>query len=321
MRCSRTVFFSGMIIIASALLTSCKEEKVLLTEHQISLLNKWLDSSYQTPAERIIQEFQQGRSVILAQDMILRGDTVDLVRSLVPLFYSLGIRNIGLYQFNTTSQKELDWYCRDANPGQNDAISSPMPFLAYIEYREFLDYIKDLNNHKKLGEEAINIIALGERGSISSPRVNQLLEEENCFLWLKSTDLASIPHTETDEVKPLVLLHHGPGPDGLIWNELILHTRNQRPLRDATFAFNPDTPPFHLWKYNHPAKPDIVIVTVFPYRAVTTVPGYLTRDITDEVLANFPEIQIRNPQNLLPSRLNRIVYRQVKRYARSLRNF
>lgn len=288
------------------------------TEHQISLLNKWLDSSHQTPAESIIQGFQQGRSVILAQDMILRGDTVDLVRSLIPLFYNLGIRNIGLYQFNTTSQKDLDWYYAD--PDRKNVIDSPMPFLAYIEYREFLEYIKDLNNHKKLGEEAISIAALGEGGSISSSRVNQLLEEGNCFLWLKSTDLVSIPHTETDEVKPLVLLHHGPGSEGSIWNELILHTKNQRPLRDATFAFNPDTPPFHLWKYNHPVKPDIVIVTVFPYRAVTTVPDYLTEDMTDEVLANFPEIHIRNPQNLLPSRLNRIVNRQVKRYARFLRN-
>lgn len=311
----------GALIAAFLLLTSCRAERIHPPESRVKMLNEWLDTSPHTPADRVREEFEPGQSVILVQDKILRADTINLVQALLPLLYDLGIRTMGLYHFDITSQGNLDRYSQEvnSNPAQLEELAASMAFLGYVEYRNFLEYIRGFNGQLNPGEEVMRTVALGESGAISPAKAEKLLDEGSNFLWLRPKDLELIRKSprseEVPRPEPLILTHYGPGPSGLQLEGVIEYVKAQRPMRDRTFAFHPDTPPFLLWHYKDAVEPDIVIVTAFPYRAITAIPNFITPKTFEEALGFFPEIQLRRPQNLPLPRMNRIIGRQAKQYA------
>ncbi len=307
------ILFAGIV-----LLNSCQAEKIQPPDQQIRILHEWLDSSRQNPAAAIAEHFTPEGSAILVEDNILRLDTIELVKALVPSLYNLGIMNLGMYQYPSSKQTEL-----------NAMNSSSLAASQLQEYSDFLRYIENFNNQLKPGKAPMRLLALGEQNGIALTETRRLLDEGNSFLWLRSGDLemikeaearnAPLPLEAAPETEPLIITHFGPAMTGLRWDGVVEFMKRQRAIRDCTFAFDPKEVPFHFWGYEDTVTPDIVIVTAFLYRPVNVALSVISQAAVPDALRLFPEVQVRNPQELSAPRMDRIIRRQVRRYRKWLK--
>ncbi|OQX28644.1 MAG: hypothetical protein B0D92_07815 [Spirochaeta sp. LUC14_002_19_P3] len=321
--CSRPLKLKFISIFFLFLLISCRAEDNTPARSTVKLLNKYLDSTHLSPADKIALEIGGGRSVILVQENPLRSDTMELVQALVPMLHSMGFRQLGMYQFSSGGQMYLDRYSQDLNVliTNEELFSFPLAALYFKEYRDFLNYIRRFNALLEEHETAFEIIGLG--GSEGVSRALDILDNGNGFLWLSPEMLAQVfkaPDSQNpsgNSISPLILRHYGPGENALLWNGLVEHVKAQRPLRDRSFAYKPDELPFQLWQ-DTGIKADLVVVTEFTYKAVHIMPKFITESTKEEALNSYPSLNVRKPEKISPRRINRIIKRQVKHYEKFL---
>ncbi len=325
------------------LLTSCRPELPSFSLEDALSLHRRLDESRTTPAGLLAEELAAGRSAVLAQDELLRADTIDLMRSLVPVLHDLGVREIGLFFLNAEKQDELDGFIID---GDNKTRSGKLLFsadaaLGYLEYCDFMVYVQDFNQRLLPDETPIRLLALGEDGNVSPELLTVALgiaeniteEAVPVFLWIPAEDLGLLPKVpeiddtegietaENPEVRqsPVIFAHHGPGNGYLRWNGLIESVAAERDIRDRTFAFRTAEPPFSGWSSNEAGiEAEIYLVTPFDYRAVEPIPDFITPESATEALTFFPEISMEKPLSWVASRMNRITRRAARRYDRMI---
>lgn len=338
-------FAPGLLLLFGllALLTSCRPELTSVSLEDALSLHRWLDESRTTPAGLLAEELAMGRSVVLAQDELLRADTIDMMRSLVPVLYDLGILEIGLFFLNAEKQEELDGFIMDGNSETRSGklLFSADAALGYLEYCDFMVYVQDFNQRLLPDETPMRLLALGEDGDVS-PELLALslgMAKENdeeaapVFLWIPAEDLRLLPiFPETDDTEgietaenpeilqsPAIIAHHGPGNGYLRWSGLIESVAAERDIRGRTFAFRTAEPPFTGWNSNKAGiEAEIYLVTPFAYRAVEPIPDFITPESATEALAFFPEISMEKPLSWVASRMNRITKRAARRYDRMI---
>lgn len=346
-------FALGLLCIFGILilLTSCRPKLSLVSFEDASSLHRRLDENRETPAGLLAEELSAGRSIVLVQDDLLRADTVDLMRSLIPILYDLGIREIGLFFLNTINQEELDRFVVNGDDvtRAGKLLFSADAALGYLEYCDFMIYVQDFNQRLLPDETPMRLLALGEDGKVSpellalslglaeestgegSPAENEV--KPPVFLWIPAEDLGllpAIPETENGdgvetvenpEVRqsPVIIAHHGPGKGYLRWSGLIESVAAERDIRDRTFAFRTAEPPFSGWSYEEAGiESEIYLVTPYSYRAVEPIPDFITSETAAEALVFFPDISMEKPLSWVASRMNRITKRAARQYDRMI---
>lgn len=324
-------------------LLSCKSELGEVSVEDSRSLNLWLDSDRQGAPNLLKDGFYEGRSAVLIQDEILRADTVDLMRSLLPSLYDQGIREIGVFYLDSAKQTELDGFIveADENTLAGKLLFSADAALGYREYCDFMEYVRDFNQKLLPGNNPMRLRALGVDGTTSAELIAAALgnfeslgEEDNIsvmpiFLWIKAEDRALLPEfpAEIDDEEislkaPVIVIHHGPDVANLRWNGLIESVASHRDVRDRTFAFRTENPPFAGYTdIESGINADIYVVTPYKYRAVNPIPDFISADTAAEALEYFPEITMENPPlGLVASRMNRITRRAARKYDAGIEN-
>ncbi len=319
----RTLYPVSLLLFFLFLLTSCHPDLPTVSEgneDHISL-EKWLDESRRTPGELLTEELIAERSVVLTQDNLLRADTVNLMKAIVPVLYVAGVRELGLFFLDSAQQIELDAYILDGSDKTRaeKLLFSANAALGYSEYCDFILYVREFNGNLDAGEEAIRLLALGENGKTSPEILTLALENQEqkppVFLWIPAEDLEMLPENL------VILSHHGPGKNTLRWNGLIENVCAQRDIRDCTFAFRTTEPPFPGWNDKEAGiKADIYIVTPFPYRAVQPIPDFITPETAARALTFFPEISMEKPLSWIAFRMNRITRKAASGYNHMVEN-
>ena len=313
-------------IFALLLLTSCRPELPGISEDDREALDKWLDNSRQTPRELISEELAAGNSLLFAQDNLFRHDSFELMKALVPLIYDSGVRKLGLFFLDSGLQEELDRLILlgedfSSTDSPEKLLLSSNAALGYTEYRDFISYIRNFNLRIPNGDSPLRLLALGEKGKTSSIELSKALETEEeddtpVFLWIPAADLYLLQDIPDESVKtPIILSQHGPENGMLRWNGLIESLSGSRDIRDRTFAFRTDQPPFPSWNnMSSSADTDIYIVTSFPYKAVSPIEKFITPETVSRALEFFPELKIEKPPVWAAFRMNRITAKAAKRY-------
>jgi hypothetical protein len=320
---------TGLFLFA-ALILSCSPEPAVYSSDDALALNQWLDENRITPADLLEEELATGRSAILVQDEKLRADTIDLMRSIIPVLYDLEIRDVGVFFLNASKQDELDGYIVDGDkitlPGK--LLLSADAALGYREYCDFMDYVRGFNQKLPSGLNPIRLLALGENGITSKTILAQALGPDETsavpqvFLWIPAEDLDLIPvfpdasDGDGDSVPaPLIITHHGPGIERLRWGGLIESVAAERDIRDRTYAFRTGEAPFPGYSSDEAGmETEVYLVTPFAYRAVTPIPDFITPDSATDALEFFPGISMEKPISLLASRMNHMIRRAARKY-------
>lgn len=320
---SRSLHPVSLILFLLFLLSSCSQELLIESqsnEDRISL-EKWLDESRRTPGELLSEELMAQRPVVLAQDNLLRSDTIEMMRALLPVIYDAGVRELGLFYLDAAQQMELDAYILDGSDKTRaeKLLYSANAALGYSEYCDFILYLREFNESLDEGEEAIRLLALGDNGKTSPEILTMILETQEqkppVFLWIPAEEIKLLPE------KAVIISHYGPGENILRWNGLIEEICAQRDIRDRSFAFRTDKPPFPGWNVKETGiKADICIVTPYPYRAVQPIPDFITPETAARALTFFPEINMEKPLSWIVFRMNRITRKAALNYNRMVEN-
>jgi len=328
-------------VLLFSLLTSCRPDRQAVSETDMHSLEKWLNKTPSALEDLLADDINTGRSLVMVQDNVLRDDTVELMRTLVPVSYDLGVRILGLFFLDTAQQEELDNFILN---GSNTTPAEKLLFLSdaasgYAEYRDFITYIQDFNKRLSSEETPMRVMALKDKRQISpdvffdTAGLTEVITEKSddsdteapemsppVLLWITADDLQYLPGLEkiSDPVnKPVILVHHGPKNGSLRWNGLMETVSAKRDIRERTFAFRTDTPPFEGWSSEAPeSKGDIYIVTAFPYRSVCAIPDFITPETALPALKFFPEIKMEKPLSWAAFRMNRITKKAADRYSR-----
>jgi hypothetical protein len=330
---SGAMIVSGLLLFATLIL-SCSPEPVVYSADDALALHRWLDENRRTPADILDEELVTGRSAILVQDEKLRADTIDLMRSLTPVLYDLGIRDVGVFFLNASKQDELDGYIVGGDgitlPGK--LLLSADAALGYREYCDYMEYVRNFNQMLPPGLDPIRLLALAENGITSKTKLTEVLGSDETsavrqvFLWILAEDLDLIqvsPATgdgdgdgDEDTVSvPLIITHHGPGIERLRWGGLIESVAAERDIRDRTYAFKTEEAPFPGFTSEEAGMAtDMYLVTPFAYRAVTPIPDFITPESAIDALAFFPDISMEKPISLLAARMNRKIRRAAQKY-------
>ena len=319
----RSLYSVSLILFLLFLLTSCHPELPIVSQENEDRLSleKWLNESRRTPGELLSEELMAQRSVVLAQDNPLRSDTIEMMRALLPVIYDAGVRELGLFYLDSAQQMELDAYILDGSDKTRaeKLLFSANAALGYSEYCDFILYLREFNESQNESEEAIRLLALGDNGKTSPEILTAALKNQEqkppVFLWIPAEDINLLPENT------VVISHHGPGENILRWNGLIEGVCAQRDIRDRSFAFKTDKPPFPGWNDEETGiKADIYIVTPYPYRAVQPIPDFITPETAARSLAFFPEISIEKPLKWIAFRMNRIIKKTALDYNRMVEN-
>jgi len=340
----RTVILLTAVPFLFSLLTSCRPEEETVSETDIRSIEKWLDETSFSPEDFLSEELSTGHPLVLVQDNILRADTVDLMETLVPVSYDLGVRTLGLFFLDTEKQEEIDSFILDGSdktPAEKLLFSADAA-LGYSEYCDFISYVQDFNRRLNGDETAIRVVALGSNGNVS-PDIffdtagltkpsredgddTEAVDSETvppAFLWITADDLQYLPTLKTNSDpltnQPVIIIHHGPGDGVLPWNGLMETVTAERDIRDGTFAFRTESPPFEGYSREPPEiSADIYIVTAFPYRSVSAIPDFITAETALPALKFFPEIKMEKPLSWAAFRMNRITGKAARRYSRMI---
>jgi len=306
-------------------LTSCHPEVPSVSEDDTRSLEHWLDESRTKPVELISEEVKKGKTIVLAQDNLLRADTLDLMQALLPALYDMGIRKIGLFFLDSGEQDEIDSLILDAEDKTTaeKLLFSANAALGYVEYCDFIFYVQDFNHRLNDNEIPIRLLALGKNGSTSADLLSTDIEDNDlehpAFLWIPAEDVRLLPDSQQEN--QIIISHHGPDEKSLRWDGLIESVCNNRDVRDCTFAFKTSDPPFAGWnKGGSDIGADIYIVTPFIYRSVEPIPDFITPESVPLALEFFPEIKMKKPPVWAAFRMNRINRKAANNYNRSMSN-
>ena len=301
----------GALILS---LFSCRPQTPRYDETDIQALHEWLDSQRTMPAELLAEEIAGGRRPMLVQDDVLRADTADLMRSLVPVIHDLGLNSIGVFFLDEADQDEIDRYIVSG-----DQAAQPESFLVggnaslgYREYRDFIEYVREFNQQGSTERDVVRLVAL------SRDRISFLKDDETegSFLWLTTDQIGRLPSMPPGDPAPMTILHYGLAAGELGWNGVVEAVGAGRAIRDMTFAFRPTEA---AW-----AKPDdfpgvdMVVVTSFPYRTVEPIADFVTPETAEKAMKFFPDLRPRKPLGIAASRMNGIIRRSARRHKRKL---
>ena len=299
---SNSVF--RLLLHCAALLpaASCRPHEAPYTDEAVRDINQWLDSRRTPPAVLIAEETAAGRRPVLIQEEPLRGDTVRLMRSLLPVIHNLGLDTLGVFFLEGAEQEAIDRYVvmGEEAPAPEELLIAADASLGYREYRDFIAYVRDYNRRAAGESDFIRLTGLSGEGAAEAD-----------FLWM-STDEAGKPiSAAADERSSVILMHYGPGGGRPRLGALVEHLKAYRAVRDLTFAFRPAQVSWA--EAGDFPDTDIVIVTSFPYTGVEAIPDFITAENFEAAAASFPNIRIG------ASRLNRIIERAAIRYQRELK--
>jgi hypothetical protein len=257
---------SGFLPVLLLLLTSCRPEPPTVSVSDVKALDNWLDENRTSPGKVLEEILKDGQSIVFLQDNQLRADSIDLMKALVPVIYDAGVREIGLFFLDMKEQEELDSWIQGKNRDSQaeKLISNANASLGYMEYCDFLRYIREFNSELAENETAVHLLGLGNRGSTDPEKPAEILkmndDEKNgetdevdeepglpVFLWLKAEDGKLLPEESDLPDAPIIIEHHGPGKNGYRWNGLIEYVNARRDIRDRTYAFRTAAPPFSGW--------------------------------------------------------------------------
>ena len=335
------LFISALIAV---FVLSCHQGSEQFTAQDVSSLNRWLDTARTPPSKPITELLASGHSVVFAQDDVLRKDSVLLMKALLPSLQSVGVNEIGVFFLNRARQKEIDAFiqgAREETPALKTLFAGNIA-LGYVEYWDFLLYIRDFNALMKPGENPIRLIALGEGGTVNAETLAGALgyskasnhsvdanpSEVNSisrFLWISALDavnLPAAPNAAADDArggKPALVVHHGPDKKDLRWGGLIEFVTASRDIRDRSFGFRAEEAPFAAWRGNESGiDADIYLVTSYPYQAVSPIPDFINTNTAEAAQNLFPEITMRRPTRLAILKMNRIIRQAARAYRRKL---
>ena len=294
----------GLLVLCAALITAaaCKPHSPPYTDEAMRELNQWLDSRRTTPGQLLAEEIAAGRRPVLIQPNPLRGDTVEFMRSLIPVIHKLGLDTLGVFFLEGAEQDAIDAYVLRGEevPAPEELIIAADASLGYREYRDFITYVRDYNRRGNGESDSIRLVGLSGEG-----------DTEADFLWMNG-DKADGRISGTSAERPsVILLHYGPGDGQPGLNALVEDLRRRRAVRDLTFAFRPAQV---SWAEAEDF-PDIDIVSAssFPYAGVEPIPDFITPENIEAAVHSFPDIRMG------ASRINLIIRREARRYRRELR--
>jgi len=342
---------SGFLALSVLLISGCSPPAAAPSGNDAEALHAWLDDDITSPADLAAQTIASGRSVILAQDDALRGDTSMLVEALLPTLHDVGISTVGVFFMDVSGQADLDEFILSDpadNPSDNPALKAQSLLraadasLGYAEYCGFLETVNRFNSRLNDEETPIRVAALGRNGQLDIESLAELVqggEDEAAetpsdpagpvFLWLLASQTASAleawgegdspdENSPPENSPPEILRHHGPIPGGgLRWDGLIESVAAERDLRDRTFAFYTEPAPFPGWEESE-IDADIYAVTPYPYRGVTPIPDFISPEYASDARRFFPDMSMEKPLRWLSSRMNHRIERAARKYAKSL---
>lgn len=339
------------LLIAMLVLTGCRgSESFLPSDGEV--LHDWLDVRRTTPSEMIQGYLREGRPVFLIQSHPLSADPVELMRYLVPVLEDAGHPSLGLWFVNAGSQKSLDDYLRGAIPdprGAEALLRGADPSFGYAEYRDFLDYVRNLNTQREPDAPRFRLVALnGEEGPAAGALSLAAYPEGNPgVVWIPGAwsgmaeDVSALGDriasaangndaAESDPAdepptppKPALIGIHGPlrennGRLVLPHGGLIETIGFERDIRDRAYGFTLDEAPFSRW----PAvtgEYDGVIVIGLPYVSVTPIENFIRREDLPEAFVGFPGQFIKKPIRWAAGRMNAKIRRAALRWEKELR--
>lgn len=179
---------SGFLALSMLLVAGCSPPAAVPSGRDEQILHSWLDENIANPADLVAQTILSGRSVILAQDDVLRGDTSTLVEALLPTLYDVGISTVGVFFMDVSGQADLDEFILSApadNPSDNPGhpvlkaqslLRAADASLGYAEYSGFLETVNRFNSRLNHQETPIRVAALGRNGQLDTETLTALFQ-------------------------------------------------------------------------------------------------------------------------------------------------
>ena len=285
---SKPMFRSLLLCAAILPAVSCRPYEAPYTDEAAREVNQWLDSRRTAPAALIAEETAAGRRAVLIQQEALRGDTVQLMRSLLPVIHNLGIDTLGVFFLDGAEQEAIDRYVvtGDESLKPEELLIAADASLGYREYRDFIVYVSDYNRRAEGESDFIRLTGLSGEGA-----------DEADFLWIRADEAGELVSADAvsadavsaddDERSSVILMHYGPGSGGPRLDALVEDLRGYRAVRDLTFAFRPGRVSWA--EAGDFPDTDIVMVTSFPYTGVEAIPDFITDENLEAAAASFSE--------------------------------
>ena len=294
----------GLLVFCAVLITaaSCTPHSPPYTDEAMRELNQWLDSRRTTPGQLLAEEIAAGRRPVLIQPNPLRGDTVEFMRSLIPVIHKLGLDTLGVFFLEGAEQDAIDAYVLrgEEAPAPEELIIAADASLGYREYRDFITYVRDYNRRGNGESDSIRLVGLSGEGETGAD-----------FLWMSADKNGGRISETAAEGASVILLHYGPHDAPPRFSRLVEDSRRRRAVRDLTFAFRPAQV---SWAEAEDFPDiDIAAASSFPYTAVEPIPDFITPENIEAAAHAFPDIRMG------ASRINLIIRREARRYRRELR--
>ena len=332
--------FLLLSLILLSVLISCTEPDPPWDREDTRLLNRWLDSNPSGPAALLTGSLGEQESAVFLQDSPYRADSLLMMRNLLPSLYDAGVRELGVFFLDPENQEEIDRFVTDARStlssdavqaAAEDLIRRSDASLGYVEYRDFLIYVRNFNSEAEVGSPPLRLVGLSSRGKLVSNELEKLVAaaadgSRPVFLWILAADQAVLP-TGSDETvgngiegPPILKVgHYGPQGEDLPFGGLIDTVCNERNLRDRNFAFSTSEAPFSEWDgLSAETGRDLMIVTSFPYRPVNPLKGFISEDNVSEAAKFFADPGNDKMPGFQVRKLNRFIRRLARQYGRTL---
>jgi len=330
--------------LITVLVLSCQEAAEPFSAQDVSSLNRWLDTAHAPPDKPITELLASGHTVVFAQDELLRKDSILLMEALLPSIRSIGVNEIGVFFLNHARQNEIDAFIQGSKEDSPTlkTLFAGNTALGYMEYWDFLLYVRDFNARMRPDENPVRLLALGDGEMVNTETLAVALGDNGAdsdsadagpseikpvshprFLWLSAEDVVNlpVPPSTVDDAqgRPVLAVHHGPDKKSLRWGGLIEFVSASRDVRDRSFAFPAEEAPFAAWKGDESGmEADIYLVTPFPYQAVSPMPDFIDADTAEAALSLFPEISMRVPTRFAIMKMKRIISNAARSYQRKL---
>jgi len=317
---------TAAILLSALLFASCSPEEPDFTERDIASLVSWLESSRTMPSQLIPEDLAEDRALVFVQERLFRGDSFDLLYSLVPVLHDSGVRKIGLHFL----PEGMDIRIPDEEAAL-ELMKQADARLGYAEYRDFLLYLADFSRMAADDGEDLLIYGLGKNPSAAfleeilysskgtgneesddsgeeSPEPSAEDEEQpGIFLVMRQEQLSLIPEPPAN-LPPVRLIHHYLRHGGLVDTVV-----SERRLRDRSFAWRSTAGPVPEDLDPQWANPgDIIIVTSFDQFPVAPIEDFISEETVPAAMEDFPEVSGENAYGIMSGRMNRIIGRAVR---------
>ncbi|MDF1568630.1 MAG: hypothetical protein RQ801_02355 [Spirochaetaceae bacterium] len=207
--------FPGLPSLLMLFVSGCSPSVALPSGNDMEILDSWLDENIVSPADLAAQTIVSGRSVILAQDDAMRGDTSMLVEALLPTLHDVGISTVGVFFMDVSVQADLDEFILSDpadNPSDNPALKAKSLLraadasLGYAEYCGFLETVNRFNSRLSGQETPIRVAALGRNGQLDIEILAKIVQG-----WVESEEeeetevVTEAAETRSDPAEPVFL--------------------------------------------------------------------------------------------------------------------